>query len=396
MSHELRTPLNSLLILSKLLADNPEHNLSDKQIEFARTIHQAGSDLLALISDILDLSKVEAGKMDIHPAPLPLTDVRDYVDRAFRSVAEEKGLTFGLELDEDAPASLITDEQRLQQVLRNLLSNAFKFTEAGEVKLRIGRGEGPYAVRFTVSDTGIGIPKDKLRLIFEAFQQADSGTSRRYGGTGLGLSISREIAALLGGVIEVTSTPGEGSAFTLSLPAEIVAPIIDPDEDDDCPSPARPCRPDRRRRRRRRRRWSCCPTGTDRRRASSPGRRRPARRTTARTSSRATACCSSSPPRRGGRRAWPRWPGRQLQDRRGGDRPGGHGPGPRVRARRRAARPRHGERAARAPQARAAHPPPARRRDRRGPTSARARCAAAPRSSSSGRRRRPADRCPAR
>jgi signal transduction histidine kinase len=120
MSHELRTPLNSLLILSKLLADNPDRNLTDKQIEFARTIHQAGSDLLALISDILDLSKVEAGKMDIHPASLPLTDVRDYVDRAFRSVAEEKGLTFGLELDEDAPASLITDEQRLQQVLRNL------------------------------------------------------------------------------------------------------------------------------------------------------------------------------------------------------------------------------------------------------------------------------------
>src|SRR3712207_4856030 len=221
MSHELRTPLNSLLILSKLLADNPEHNLSERQIEFAQTIHQAGTDLLALISDILDLSKVEAGKMEVHPSSLPLAQVRDYVDRAFRSVAEEKGLTFDVEIDEDAPHSVVTDEQRLQQVLRNLLSNAFKFTEEGAVALRMHKAEAPYAVAFTVKDTGIGIAADKLRLIFEAFQQADGTTSRKYGGTGLGLSISREIARLLQGTIEVRSTPGEGSEFTLMLPAVI-------------------------------------------------------------------------------------------------------------------------------------------------------------------------------
>ncbi|CAA9510559.1 MAG: Putative SigmaB asociated two-component system sensor protein, partial [uncultured Solirubrobacteraceae bacterium] len=230
MSHELRTPLNSLLILSKLLADNPEQNLNDKQIEFARTIHQAGSDLLALISDILDLSKVEAGKMEVHPAPLPMTDLRDYVDRAFRPVAEEKGLTFALELKPGAPVQVVTDEQRLQQVLRNLLSNAFKFTDEGEVALEIAPADPPYAVAMTVRDTGIGVPQDKLRLIFEAFQQADGTTSRRYGGTGLGLSISREIANLLGGTIQVTSTPGEGSRFTLLLPATL---DVQPEEDDD-------------------------------------------------------------------------------------------------------------------------------------------------------------------
>ncbi|HEX8120487.1 MAG TPA: HAMP domain-containing protein, partial [Solirubrobacteraceae bacterium] len=231
MSHELRTPLNSLLILSKLLADNPEHNLSDRQIEFAQTIHQAGTDLLALISDILDLSKVEAGKMEVHPSSLPLDQVRTYVDRAFRSVAEEKGLTFSIEVAEDAPQALVTDEQRLQQVLRNLLSNAFKFTEEGAVELRMHRAEPPYAVAFTVKDTGIGIAADKLRLIFEAFQQADGTTSRKYGGTGLGLSISREIAKLLQGTIEVASKPGEGSAFTLLLPAVIEPPTEDEDGD---------------------------------------------------------------------------------------------------------------------------------------------------------------------
>jgi signal transduction histidine kinase/HAMP domain-containing protein len=397
MSHELRTPLNSLLILSKLLADNPDRNLTDKQIEFARTIHQAGSDLLALISDILDLSKVEAGKMDIHPASLPLTDVRDYVDRAFRSVAEEKGLTFGLELDEDAPVSLITDEQRLQQVLRNLLSNAFKFTEAGEVKLRIGRGEGPYAVRFTVSDTGIGIPKDKLRLIFEAFQQADSGTSRRYGGTGLGLSISREIAALLGGVIEVTSTPGEGSAFTLSLPAEIVAPIIDPDEDDDLPLPrpalsAGPAAPAA----------STppvvmLPTGNGPETSVEPVPAAPALRTTARTSSRATACSSSWPPRSRRSRAWPRWPGtsasrssRRRPARRPWAWPTSTGPTPCCST---------STRRTGCSSASSTSPAPATCRSSRSarPTSARVRCAAAPRSSSSGPATAyPPTSCPAR
>ncbi len=230
MSHELRTPLNSLLILSKLLADNPERNLSERQIEFAQTIHQAGTDLLALISDILDLSKVEAGKMEVNPASLPLNQVRDYVDRAFRSVAEEKGLTFSVEVEEDAPQAVVTDEQRLQQVLRNLLSNAFKFTDEGTVELRMTRAEPPYAVAFTVRDTGIGIAGDKLRLIFEAFQQADGTTSRRYGGTGLGLSISREIARLLGGEIQVSSEPGRGSTFTLLLPTAMERPPLEPVE----------------------------------------------------------------------------------------------------------------------------------------------------------------------
>ncbi|MDQ3741755.1 MAG: response regulator, partial [Actinomycetota bacterium] len=231
MSHELRTPLNSLLILSKLLADNPEHNLSERQIEFAQTIHQAGTDLLGLISDILDLSKVEAGKMEVHPSALPLEQVRDYVDRAFRSVAEENGLEFAVKVAPDAPSPVVTDEQRLQQVLRNLLSNAFKFTESGSVELHMTKAKPPYAVAFTVKDTGIGIAADKLRLIFEAFQQADGTTSRKYGGTGLGLNISREIAKLLQGAIEVQSTPGEGSAFTLLLPAAIEA-----HEEDDEPA----------------------------------------------------------------------------------------------------------------------------------------------------------------
>jgi signal transduction histidine kinase/response regulator RpfG family c-di-GMP phosphodiesterase/HAMP domain-containing protein len=230
MSHELRTPLNSLLILSKLLADNTEGNLDDKQVEFARTINTAGADLLALISDILDLSKVEAGKMEVTPAQSSLEDVCETVDRAFRPLAEQKGLEFRVELAPDAPPSIITDEQRLQQVVRNLLSNAVKFTEHGSVTLRIAPAEeraldgSPYAIAFTVTDTGIGIAQDKLRLIFEAFQQADGTTSRRYGGTGLGLSISREIARLLGGEIRVTSVEEEGSTFTLLLPGTYVAP----------------------------------------------------------------------------------------------------------------------------------------------------------------------------
>ncbi|MFN2467455.1 MAG: response regulator, partial [Gaiellaceae bacterium] len=231
MSHELRTPLNSLLILSKLLADNPNGNLSEKQVEFARTIHAAGSDLLDLINDILDLSKVEAGKMEASPDVLALETVRDYVESAFRPVADQKGLEFRFEIADDAPPTIETDEQRLQQILKNLLSNAFKFTDEGSVVVRVapapesrvyGQEELNRAERvlaFTVSETGIGIHDEKLRLIFEAFQQADGTTSRRYGGTGLGLSISREIARLLGGEIRVESTVGEGSAFTLFLPA---------------------------------------------------------------------------------------------------------------------------------------------------------------------------------
>jgi HAMP domain-containing protein/signal transduction histidine kinase/DNA-binding response OmpR family regulator len=227
MSHELRTPLNSLLILSRLLADNPQGNLSDEQIEFARTINGAGNDLLDLISDILDLSKVEAGKMEVAPGPVEPAAVLAGLDRAFRPLAEEKGLAFVVEAAEDAPATIVTDEQRVAQVLRNLLSNAVKFTDEGTVSLRAEAAEPPYAAAFAVADTGIGIARESLRLVFEAFQQADGTTSRRYGGTGLGLSISRELARLLGGEIRVTSTEGEGSEFRLLLPATLVpSPVV--------------------------------------------------------------------------------------------------------------------------------------------------------------------------
>jgi hypothetical protein len=232
MSHELRTPLNSLLILARLLSDNNEGNLTKKQIEFAETIHGAGSDLLGLISDILDLSKIEAGRMDVQAAPIALSSLVEYVEATFRPLTAEKGLDFAVRLDPRAPAELHTDEQRLQQVLRNLLSNAAKFTAEGTVELRIsvaeqlhvGDGEEvvtlPKAVAFEVADTGIGIAEEKLRIIFEAFQQADGTISRKHGGTGLGLSISREIAHLLGGAITVQSTLGRGSVFTLYLPME--------------------------------------------------------------------------------------------------------------------------------------------------------------------------------
>ncbi|MDQ3677198.1 MAG: response regulator, partial [Actinomycetota bacterium] len=235
MSHELRTPLNSLLILSKLLAENPDENLTDKQIEFASTIHTAGADLLSIISDILDLSKVEAGKMEITPGQIELGSIRGYVERAFGSIAEQKGLAFEVVTADDAPPAIFTDEQRLQQVLRNLLSNAFKFTEAGQVELAFNSSDErapdgtPYALSITVRDTGIGIAEDKLRLILEPFQQADGTTSRRFGGTGLGLSICREVARILGGEIRVSSEPGSGSAFTLLLPNYTEpAPALEP------------------------------------------------------------------------------------------------------------------------------------------------------------------------
>ncbi|HMB79357.1 MAG TPA: response regulator, partial [Vicinamibacterales bacterium] len=230
MSHELRTPLSSLLILAKLLADNQEGTLTEKQVEFAKTIYNAGSDLLELINDILDLSKVEAGKTDVDPQPVEPAALADYVQRNFSPVADQQELNFTVELAEGLPPAIVTDEQRLQQVLKNLLSNAFKFTERGTVTLTISPapagarfgGEtlrsAESVVQFVVADTGIGISDDKLKLIFEAFQQADGTTSRRYGGTGLGLSISREIARLLGGEIRVESIPGKGSTFTLSLP----------------------------------------------------------------------------------------------------------------------------------------------------------------------------------
>ncbi len=243
MSHELRTPLNSLLILAKLLGDNPDGNLTPKQIEFATTIHNAGSELLGLINDILDLSKVEAGKMDLNVGDVSVAEELAVLERSFAPVASEQGLTFELDFAENALPTIVTDQQRLQQVLKNLLSNAFKFTETGGVVLRVGQAEGRQfagdaltraarVIGFSVVDTGVGIPRDKLRLIFEAFQQADGTTSRRYGGTGLGLSISREIARLLGGEIHVESTPGQGSTFTLYLPEQYIetAPASTPGE----------------------------------------------------------------------------------------------------------------------------------------------------------------------
>ncbi len=217
MSHELRTPLNSMLILSRLLAENGDENLSESQVEFAQTIHSAGNDLLSLINDILDLSKVEAGKMELNLAAVALTDVADDLERSFRPVAEERALAFHIELAPGLPPAIVSDEQRLQQVLRNLLSNALKFTHEGSVTLRIAP-DGPDRLAFGVIDTGVGIPADKLASIFEAFQQADGTTSRKYGGTGLGLSISREITRLLGGELAVTSQAGQGSTFTLVLP----------------------------------------------------------------------------------------------------------------------------------------------------------------------------------
>ncbi|MFC1459798.1 response regulator [Microvirga arabica] len=226
MSHELRTPLNSLLILSKLLTENSEGNMTDKQKEFAKTIHAAGSDLLSLINDILDLSKIESGTVSLEVSNVAFRDLVDNMNRTFRQVAEERKLDFHVDVDPKLPLAIRTDSKRLQQVLRNLLSNAFKFTERGGVTLQIGSAEGSPLragsqwVAMSVTDTGIGIPEDKQRIIFEAFQQADGTTSRKYGGTGLGLSISREIARLLGGEIVVSSTPGSGSTFTLFVPVE--------------------------------------------------------------------------------------------------------------------------------------------------------------------------------
>jgi hypothetical protein len=230
MSHELRTPLNSILILGQQLGDNPDGNLSAKQVEFARTIHSAGTDLLNLISDILDLSKIESGTVTVDVEDIFFNNLIDMVARPFRHEADSRKLSFDVQLDPKLDRSLSTDSKRLQQVLKNLLSNAFKFTEHGGVKLSVYQTASGWSpdhpvlnsasgvVVFEVSDTGIGIPPEKQRIIFEAFQQADASTNRKYGGTGLGLAISRELANLLGGEIQLRSTPTVGSTFTLYLP----------------------------------------------------------------------------------------------------------------------------------------------------------------------------------
>jgi len=230
MSHELRTPLNSMLILSRQLAENVDATLTQRQVQFAETIHSSGNDLLSLINDILDLTKIEAGMMAIETGEVPFTDVTMQMNRSFHQLAQDKGLDFTIDIEPNLPSSILTDQKRLQQILKNLLSNAFKFTEKGRVTLHVKtvdrRGhfgmdslnQAETVIGFSVVDTGIGIPADKQQIIFEAFQQADGTTSRKYGGTGLGLSISREIARLLGGEIRVASVAGEGSTFTLYLP----------------------------------------------------------------------------------------------------------------------------------------------------------------------------------
>ena len=248
MSHELRTPLNSLLILAKLLAENEQGNLNEKQVEYAKTVYASGGDLLSLINEILDLSKVEAGKMEVQPSEIDFDDLREFAERQFRPIAQHKSLEFEIELSDDLPSHIRSDPQRLQQILKNLLGNAFKFTETGWVRLRVSRArrrknfandalnKGQSVIAFAVEDTGIGVARDKQKIIFEAFQQADGTTSRKYGGTGLGLSISREFARLLGGEIQVESELGKGSTFTLYLPERIGSPEESPGRDEMPPS----------------------------------------------------------------------------------------------------------------------------------------------------------------
>ena len=237
MSHELRTPLNSLLILAQQLFENSEGNLNDRQIRYAKTIHACGDDLIQLISNILDLSKIESGFISANISTTRIAEVASFVETTFKPIAEAKKLKFRIETEYELPSSMETDMQRLNQILKNLLSNAFKFTEKGEVVLKIKEAKGNWnpgnsnldntrkLVSFSISDTGIGIPKEKQLIIFEAFQQAEGSTSRKYGGTGLGLSISRGLADLLGGTIELESQEGIGSTFTLLIPLESLPKI---------------------------------------------------------------------------------------------------------------------------------------------------------------------------
>jgi CheY-like chemotaxis protein len=253
MSHELRTPLNSILILGQQLGDNTEGNLTGKQVEFARTIHGAGTDLLNLISDILDLSKIESGTVTVEAEETAFSTLVSAMERMFRHEAENRRLSFEIVSDPNLGKTMITDQKRLMQVLKNLLSNAFKFTAQGSVRLSVSRAIGGWsrehpvlrnetaAVAFEVADTGIGIPTEKQKLIFEAFQQADASTSRKYGGTGLGLAISRELATLLGGEIQLKSVTGKGSTFTLYLPLRYAGSSALPREAD--ASGARPAAP---------------------------------------------------------------------------------------------------------------------------------------------------------
>jgi signal transduction histidine kinase len=218
MSHELRTPLNSLLILARLLADNPGSRLDARQVKFAQTIHASGLDLLSLINDLLDLAKIESGAaIALNVAPAAFDELREDLERQFRQLAQDKSLQFAIVIDPGLPRTLRTDAARLKQVLKNLLANAFKFTSRGSVMLRVAP-DAPGHVAFAVSDSGIGVAPDQQKLIFEAFRQADGSTSRQYGGTGLGLSISRELTRLLGGELRLASVPGQGSTFTLVLP----------------------------------------------------------------------------------------------------------------------------------------------------------------------------------
>ncbi|MCP4700312.1 MAG: response regulator [Gammaproteobacteria bacterium] len=242
MSHELRTPLNSLLILAQILAENNKGNLDEKQVEHARTIHSAGQDLLTLINEILDLAKVEAGKMEVHVEKVSLQELSKSIDQKFRHVAEKKGLRFAATLGNNLKENIYTDGQRLKQIINNMLSNAFKFTDKGEIRLAVQRPPADLnlvtvvldpakSIAISVTDTGIGIPKDKQKLIFEAFQQADGTTSRQFGGTGLGLSISREMARLLGGDLQLFSEAGKGCTFTLYLPEILEAGSREPEAD---------------------------------------------------------------------------------------------------------------------------------------------------------------------